>query len=60
MLMVEYFYNMSARKLVVMRLAPIGCAPYYLWKYNSKKGECVEEINDMLMEFHFVMRYMVE
>lgn len=43
-----------------MRLAPIGGAPHYLWQYNSKNGECVKEINDIKMEFNFVMRYMVE
>lgn len=43
-----------------MGLAPIGCAPHYLWKYNSENGECVEDINNMVMEFNFVMRYMVE
>lgn len=45
---------------MLMGLAPIGCAPHYLWRYNSKNGECVEEINDMILEFNFVMRYMVE
>lgn len=43
-----------------MGLAPIGCAPHYLWKYSSENGECVEEINDMILEFNFEMRYMVE
>lgn len=43
-----------------MGLAPIGCAPYYLWQYNSQNGECVKTINDMIMEFNFVMRYIVE
>lgn len=43
-----------------MGLAPIGCAPRYLWQYSSKNGECIKEINDMVMEFNFAMRYMVE
>lgn len=45
---------------MLMGLAPIGCAPHYLWKYNSENGECVEDINNMVMEFNFVMRYMVD
>ncbi|OVA00969.1 Lipase [Macleaya cordata] len=53
-------YNANVRRIVVMGLAPIGCAPHYLWQYNSKNGECVEEINDLVMEFNFAMRYMVE
>lgn len=43
-----------------MGLPPIGCAPYYLWRYKSNNGECIEEVNDMIMEFNFVMRYMIE
>lgn len=43
-----------------MGLPPIGCAPYYLQRYKSNDGECVEEINDMIMEFNFFMRYMTD
>ncbi|KAG6736861.1 hypothetical protein POTOM_060258 (mitochondrion) [Populus tomentosa] len=53
-------YNMNVRKVILMGLPPIGCAPYYLWRYNSKNGECIEEINDMILEYNFVMRYMIE
>ncbi|KAL5719069.1 hypothetical protein ACHQM5_011901 [Ranunculus cassubicifolius] len=53
-------YNANVRRMVVMGLAPIGCAPRYLWQYSSKDGECVKEINDMVMEFNFAMRFMVE
>lgn len=44
----------------MMGLAPLGCAPYYLWLYQSKNGECIEMINNMIMEFNFAMRFMVE
>lgn len=43
-----------------MGLPPIGCAPYYLWMYKSNTGECIDEINDMVVGFNFVMRYMTE
>ena len=43
-----------------MGLAPIGCAPHYMWEYRSENGECIESINDMVREFNFVMRYMIE
>lgn len=56
----QNLYNANVRKVVVMGLAPIGCAPYYLWLYGSRPGECVKVINDMIMEFNFVMRYMLE
>ncbi|KAK3228079.1 hypothetical protein Dsin_007941 [Dipteronia sinensis] len=56
---IKNLYNISVRKVVLMGLPPIGCAPHYLWKYNRGNGECVEEINDMIMEFNYVMRYTV-
>lgn len=59
-LMTQNLYNLNVRKMVVMGLAPIGCAPHYLWQYGSENGECVEQINDMAIEFNFLMRYMVE
>ncbi|XP_021905183.1 GDSL esterase/lipase At5g08460 [Carica papaya] len=57
---IKSLYNTDVRNVIVMGVAPIGCAPYYLWKYQSKNGECAEEINDMIMEFNFLMRYTVE
>ncbi|KVH91828.1 Lipase, GDSL [Cynara cardunculus var. scolymus] len=53
-------YYLPDVSVVVMGLAPIGCAPYYLWQYNSENGECVKTINNMIMEFNFVMRYTVK
>ncbi|KAL8150384.1 hypothetical protein V2J09_020192 [Rumex salicifolius] len=57
---IRKLYDSSARKVVVMGLAPMGCAPHYLWKYNSTNGECIQEINDMITEFNYGMRYMVQ
>ncbi|KAH7862993.1 hypothetical protein Vadar_011899 [Vaccinium darrowii] len=57
---IKNLYNANVRKVVVMGLAPIGCAPFYLSQYNSNNGECVHMINDMILEFNFVVRYMVE
>ncbi|KAI4326812.1 hypothetical protein L6164_019342 [Bauhinia variegata] len=57
---IKHLYNIYARKVVVSGLAPIGCAPNYLWLYGSENGECVEQINDMVREFNFVMRYMIK
>lgn len=47
----QNLYNDKVRKVVVMGLALIGCAPYYLWLYSSENGECVKNINDMILEF---------
>lgn len=56
----QNLYNAKVRKVVVAGLAPIGCAPYYLWQYHSRHGECVEMINNMIMEFNFAVRYVVQ
>ncbi|XP_070040399.1 GDSL esterase/lipase At5g08460-like [Nicotiana tomentosiformis] len=56
---IKNLYNANVRKVVVMELAPIGCAPYNLWLYHSKNGQCVKTINDMILEFNFVVRYIV-
>nr|XP_033515668.1 GDSL esterase/lipase At5g08460-like [Nicotiana tomentosiformis] len=56
---IKNLYNANVRKVVVMELAPIGCAPYNLRLYHSKNGQCVETINDMILEFNFVVRYIV-
>ncbi|GER57584.1 GDSL esterase/lipase, partial [Striga asiatica] len=57
---IQNLYNANVRNVVVMGLAPLGCAPYYLWLYQSKTGQCIETINDMILEFNFAMRFMVE
>ncbi|KAL1220402.1 GDSL esterase/lipase [Cardamine amara subsp. amara] len=57
---IKTLYNVKVRRMVVMGLPPIGCAPYYLWKYKSQNGECAEEVNSMIMESNFVMRYTVD
>ena len=59
-LVLQNLYTANVRNVVVMGLAPLGCAPYYLWLYESENGECVEMINDMIVEFNYDMRYMVE
>ncbi|XP_020088379.1 GDSL esterase/lipase 7-like [Ananas comosus] len=53
-------YNTNVRKFIVMGLAPIGCTPHYLWQYGSINGECINEINNLVVEFNYAMRYMVQ
>ncbi|KAM5572128.1 GDSL esterase/lipase [Rosa sericea] len=57
---IKNLYSINVRKVVVMGLPPIGCAPHYLCEYKVKDGQCVEEINNMVLEFNFIMRYMIE
>ncbi|XP_022631352.1 GDSL esterase/lipase At5g08460 [Vigna radiata var. radiata] len=57
---IKNLYNLNVRKVVITGLAPIGCAPHYLWQYGNENGECIDQINDMAVEFNFLTRYMVE
>lgn len=60
MCLVQNLYITNVRKVVVMGLPPIGCAPYYLWLYGSISGTCNEIINNMILEFNYAMRYIVQ
>lgn len=53
----QNLYYYKVRKVVVMGLAPLGCTPFYV--LTRKNGECIEQINNMIVEFNFLMRYMV-
>lgn len=56
---IQNLYNVNVRKMVVMGLAPVGCAPHYLWQYGSRHGECIDPINDVMVDFNYAMRSMV-
>lgn len=47
LLLEQNLYNAHVRKVVVMGLAPIGCAPYNSWLYHSNNGQCAT-INDVI------------
>lgn len=56
----QTLYEKNVRKVVFMGIAPIGCTPHYLMLYGSKNGECVDEINNVVIEFNYAMRYMID
>ncbi|GKB92067.1 GDSL esterase/lipase 7-like protein, partial [Tanacetum coccineum] len=53
-------YNANVRRMVVMGLGPIGCAPFYLWQYGSENGACIKMLNNMILEFNYLMRFTIE
>ncbi|GLJ22559.1 hypothetical protein SUGI_0424540 [Cryptomeria japonica] len=55
-----HLYNANARKMVCIGMGPLGCAPHFLWETNSPNGECVEDINNMIIEYNYALKYMVE
>ena len=42
--------NVNARRIVVIGLVPIHCAPLYLWQHRSENGACIEEINNTIIQ----------
>ncbi|KAM0939582.1 putative triacylglycerol lipase [Dioscorea sansibarensis] len=57
---IKTLYEKNVRKVVFIGIAPIGCTPHYLMLYGSKNGECVDEINNVVIEFNYAMRYMID
>ncbi|GKB40113.1 GDSL esterase/lipase 7-like protein [Tanacetum coccineum] len=53
-------YNANVRRMVVMGLGPIGCAPFYLWQYGSENEACIKMLNNMILEFNSLMRFTIE
>lgn len=46
--------------MVCIGMVPLGCAPRFLWESNSIYGKCSEEVNNMIIEYNFAMKYMVQ
>ncbi|XP_078442911.1 SGNH hydrolase-type esterase superfamily protein [Wolffia australiana] len=55
----ENLYSAGVRRVIVMGLAPIGCAPHYLWQQRSERVGCVEEVNNIVVGFNMVLKFMV-
>lgn len=43
-----------------MGLAPVGCAPHYLCQNRSVNGECIETINNVMVDFNNAMREILD
>ncbi|MCO5602630.1 hypothetical protein L7F22_056764 [Adiantum nelumboides] len=40
------------KKVVLVGIGPLGCAPNFLSAYNSSSGECISEINSLVQEYN--------
>ncbi|KAL8152121.1 hypothetical protein V2J09_021929 [Rumex salicifolius] len=58
---IRYLYDGDARKIVVMGVLPLGCAPGTVLKWHSMTGirnetrGCIEWINQLVVEFNKVI-----
>ncbi|TVU32445.1 hypothetical protein EJB05_24176, partial [Eragrostis curvula] len=55
---IKNLYNINVRKVILMGLPPVGCAPHFLEEYGSQNGECIDYINNIVIEFNYALRYM--
>ena len=54
----QNLYNINVRKVILMGLPPVGCAPHFLEEYGSQTGECIDYINNVVIEFNYALRHM--
>ncbi|PIA53343.1 hypothetical protein AQUCO_00900131v1 [Aquilegia coerulea] len=59
---VKDLYNANARKIIVIGIGPLGCAPRALWEsYNSTAHtnaddrHCVQEINELILQYNAML-----
>ncbi|RLN10013.1 uncharacterized protein C2845_PM11G17450 [Panicum miliaceum] len=55
---IKNLYNINVRKVILMGLPPVGCAPHFLEEYGSQSGECIDYINNVVIEFNYALRHM--
>ncbi|KAK3156639.1 hypothetical protein QOZ80_2AG0109890 [Eleusine coracana subsp. coracana] len=55
---IKNLYNINVRKVILMGLPPVGCAPHFLEEYGSQNGECIDYINNVVIEFNYALRFM--
>ncbi|CAL4945448.1 unnamed protein product [Urochloa decumbens] len=55
---IKNLYNINVRKVILMGLPPVGCAPHFLEEYGSQSGECIDFINNVVIEFNYALRHM--
>ncbi|KAL2651928.1 hypothetical protein R1flu_020056 [Riccia fluitans] len=55
----QVLYNAGARKVAVLGIGPVGCAPHFLWLSNTTTGECMETVNQYVSQFNDGLREML-
>ncbi|CAD6247284.1 unnamed protein product [Miscanthus lutarioriparius] len=55
---IKNLYDINVRKVILMDLPPVGCAPHFLEEYSSQTGECIDYINNVVIEFNYALRHM--
>lgn len=48
----KFLIGGGIKKVVLVGIGPLGCAPNFLSAYNSSSGECISEINSLVREYN--------
>lgn len=54
--MCKALYALGARKIGVAGLAPLGCCPSQITKYNLTSGDCVGFLNDVSKQYNSALK----
>lgn len=54
--MCKALYALGARKIGVAGLAPLGCCPSQITKYNLTSGDCVGFLNDVSKQYNTALK----
>lgn len=57
--MCQALYELGARKIGIAGLAPLGCCPSQITKYNLTSGGCVEFLNEVTKQFNTGLKKML-
>ncbi|XP_024364886.2 GDSL esterase/lipase At5g08460 [Physcomitrium patens] len=55
----KVLYDLGVRKVGVAGLAPLGCCPSQITKYNLTAGNCVEFLNDVSEKYNDALKNML-
>ena len=55
----QTLYELGARKVGVAGLAPLGCCPSQITKYNLTSGGCVAFLNDVSKQYNTALKKML-
>ncbi|BBM98340.1 hypothetical protein MPTK1_1g12740 [Marchantia polymorpha subsp. ruderalis] len=55
----KVLYGGGARKVVVLGIGPVGCAPHFLWLSNTTTAACMETVNQYVSEYNDGLRAML-
>lgn len=48
----KFLIGGGIKKVVLVGIGPLGCAPNFLSAYNSSSGECISEVNSLVREYN--------